>query len=226
MWIIFDLDDTLIDTSGSITPFALRQALEAIEESEAPFGDFESAYRELLDLNATSVSSRQALALFGARRTLPAPSIDAALKWLSDPQCWHSIAPVKGASALLHRLTARHHLALVTRGEERVQRQKMELAGIDVQLFKKCYFCPDSAKKKSYELFALETGAVAENVWVCGDRIAFDLSPAKALGYHTVQLKWGRGLRETGLKSDVDYTIYHLDELETLLPSQPLTSRE
>ena len=56
-----------------------------------------------------------------------------------------------------------------------------------------------------------------KNSLVCGDRICFDLTPAKELGFKTVQIVKGRGVGNTGLKNDVDYTILHLSELNNIL---------
>ncbi|MEM7174432.1 MAG: HAD family hydrolase [Chlamydiota bacterium] len=219
MWIIFDLDDTLVDTSGSITPVVLQRAFAAIQQAGGVFKNPEKAYRDLIAINEQSISSRLALASFSACYGISKQDLERGISALSDSICWDLIAPVTGATKVLSRLAQTHQLALVTRGKSDIQLKKMICAGIDPKLFQKCYFCPMTNKKKSYRKFALETAASPNNIWVCGDRISFDLTPAKELGYHTVQLKWGRGRGNTGLKSDVDYTISYLEELETLIPT-------
>ncbi len=73
MLIIFDLDDTLIDTSGSVTPFKMRECLKRLVEEGLQVGDFDEAYDRLLAFNAESTSSKDALArLILFEETLPA----------------------------------------------------------------------------------------------------------------------------------------------------------
>ena len=50
--IIFDLDDTLIDTSGTVTPFKMRECLKRLIQDGAMVGNFEEAYAELMALNS------------------------------------------------------------------------------------------------------------------------------------------------------------------------------
>ena len=63
MLIVFDLDDTLLDTSGGITPFKLKEALSFLFEDVG-----EELYQELLVLNRTASSSKEALAALAKRR--------------------------------------------------------------------------------------------------------------------------------------------------------------
>ena len=93
----------------------------------------------------------------------------------------------------------------------------MKRAGISTEFFTKLYFCEEGEKEKIYQKVSEEMGISPLNALVCGDRISLDLTPAKMLGYKTVQIKWGRGLGNTGFKNHVDYTILHLKELKNLL---------
>lgn len=217
MWIIFDLDDTLIDTSGSITPGALKQAFIAMREAGFCPKNPEKAYRSLCAINAKSLSSRLALSSFGKRYSLPSTSIEIALEALNDPRHLGVVTPVRGAKELLVDLAKEHKLVLVTGGKRETQLKKMARAGIDQELFQDCYFCFGVGKKEIYQKIALKAAVSPDCIWVCGDRISLDLTPAKELGYHTVQLKWGRGLGKSGLKRDVDYTILQLEELKTVI---------
>jgi len=66
--IIFDLDDTLIDTTGSIAPLKMKLCLEYLEQIGLSVADFLGAYQELMDLNAVSLRSRDAIEQFIASR--------------------------------------------------------------------------------------------------------------------------------------------------------------
>ncbi|MCH9613259.1 MAG: hypothetical protein SP1CHLAM54_02570 [Chlamydiia bacterium] len=122
------------------------------------------------------------------------------------------------ALEVLEKLKMRYPLALVTGGYDDVQREKLKRAGIDESIFSHIFVEPLSQKKAAYEKILEKVGLNASDVVVCGDRIELDLTPAKRLGIKTVHFRFGRGLGNTGLKSDVDYTILHLEELMDLLP--------
>lgn len=68
MLIIFDLDDTLIDTTGQITPFKMRSCLERLQKMGLSIGLFEEAYQELMAINALSPSSSHAIKMFIAQK--------------------------------------------------------------------------------------------------------------------------------------------------------------
>ena len=218
MLIIFDLDDTLIDTSGSILPGVLRNALKEMEGVGLTMANFNRSYEELLRLNMFHTSSKDALKEFLEINRAPKSCLDVALDVVYErPVFEGSIQPVEDAIEVLEDLSKSHPLVLVTKGKEKIQREKMKRAGISTQFFTKLYFCADGEKKKIYQKVSEEMGISPLNALVCGDRISLDLTPAKSLGYKTVQIKWGRGLGNTGFKKDVDYTILHLKELQTLL---------
>ena len=217
MWIIFDLDDTLIDTSGSITPSALKNAVHVMHRSGCFFPSVRQAYLDLMAINAVSASATRALRRLKKRYLFSEEHLAIGMQALQDPSCWREVALVPQAALVLHGLKKEHKLVLVTRGGQKFQLKKMEKAGIDLSFFCSIFFCPNRSKKKVYEKFLLDNFIDAREVCVCGDRIIFDLMPAKALGCHTIHIKWGRGLRKTGLKRDVDYTINHLGQLYPLV---------
>lgn len=216
--IIFDLDDTLIDTSGSILPGVLKNALKDMEGMGLSMANFNRSYDELLRLNTYHVSSGEAIREFLEINNAPVQCLDVALKAVYENPVFNGpIQPVEDAIEVVQELSLSHPLVLVTKGKEKIQREKMKRAGISTQFFTKLYFCTDGDKKKIYQKVSEEMGISPLNALVCGDRISLDLTPAKELGYKTVQLKWGRGLGNTGFKKDVDYTILYLKELKTLL---------
>ena len=64
MLIIFDLDDTLIDTSGCITFHKLEDALEAMCSAGLILSDFSDSLELLRRLDSTSESAKEALSEF------------------------------------------------------------------------------------------------------------------------------------------------------------------
>lgn len=212
MLIIFDLDDTLIDTSGCITPIKLKAALQRMMESGLSIPDFNVAFEQLMQIDRLKESGRATLEEF--LRAHPV-FLEIGLKELYETSCEKiPVASTPDTLELLQELKRSHTLALVTIGERDQQMQKMKNAGIDFLLFSKIVVCARPNKGLHYEAIATELGYPASEVVVCGDRIITDLSPAKALGFKTVHVLWGRGRNSVGPKQDVDHTISTVAQLK------------
>lgn len=216
MLIIFDLDDTLIDTSGCVTPFKLRQCLKRLQQEGLKLDSFEKSYAELEAINRRCLTSRKALEQFlherGALHLLPGAIEEMNGPLPSDFQ----VLTTPYAKEILNYLARKAPLALVTGGFPPFQKEKLEKAGIDSSIFSKIDIPKDSVKKPCYkglvEQFAVET----KRVFVCGDRISLDLQPAYELGLQTIHMRWGRGAQ--GPTEDwVHYAISDLRELKGII---------
>lgn len=220
MLIIFDLDDTLIDTSGCITHFKLEDALSAMVRAGLEVPDFSEALDLLRRLDRSAESARAALSEFieilGVGRDL----LDVGVKEIYDslPQDI-PIFPLDGALEMLSDLGHQHQLALVTVGKPAQQMQKLKKAGIDSRIFSKIAVTEERNKKPHYQMIVDELGYSPIDVLVCGDRVPVDLMPARELGFKTVQIQWGRGLNSLKHKGDVDYSISALGELKGIVNS-------
>lgn len=200
MLIIFDLDDTLIDTSGAITPYQLRGALreliccEPVSEKQ-PF--FETLYEELLHCNATASSSKQAVIHFGRQLGCREESVAKAVQALQRALPAHISVPLtQGAQECMDQFVRMSYdLALVTSGDPSFQMEKLEKSGIDPSLFSNMVVPVGGTKGPSYQVLQTAFGVGPRDVWVFGDRPEVDLRPAYDLGFHTVFRRWGRGLR-------------------------------
>jgi len=214
--VIFDLDDTLIETSKCITPLVLTAAFEEMRRAGlmAP----EHAVEDLLAINETALTARDALRVFTSlypqKETFFKIGVDALSRPLEE-KCL--VEPVPHALFVLDRLAKHHKLALVTRGEEILQFKKMEKAGIQPKKFSKLIVSRASTKKGDYKAVLDHLGYLPEDGAVCGDRVPLDLSPAKELGLYTVHFRNGRGLYHDQPKESVDATIDCLTELEEVL---------
>ncbi len=195
MFIIFDLDDTLIDTSGSITPFQLKRALEFALQKLGRLNEFAEAYIRLMEINQNSLCGRDALtSLLEAyvvnegllRETL------GILRMIPDSQC--TILAMQNAPSVVQALSS-HRLAIVTIGHEELQLYKLKKAGFDPSLFSKIVVTEERNKKNHYTSLMREYGQVPQRTIVIGDRVMIDLQPAKELGCRTVRLLKGRGLQ-------------------------------
>lgn len=218
MLIIFDLDDTLIDTTGSITPVQLRRALHSMVEEGLEIDNFEKAATLLDQINRSSENSTQVLKKF-----LYCVGGDPALLTVGQKVVYGTIPedlkvlPLPQASEVLKNLKKSQLLALVSIGHSEQQCLKMKKAGLDLTLFSKIAIIAKEDKKSSYQEILEGLNQKPAQTVVCGDRIRRDLTPAKELGCRTIQMLWGRGLCSVGPSSDVDFKIRTLSEIQGII---------
>jgi FMN phosphatase YigB (HAD superfamily) len=214
--IIFDLDDTLIDTSGCVTPFKLKQTLERLIELGVEVPSFSDAYRELLDKNRNALKSTDAFSLFaqsyGANKEQIATSLLEMKSLLPDG---FSVSMTPHAHSILEHYKAICPLAIVTGGYPPFQRDKLKKAGIDTSFFSMIAIPEDLVKKPCYQALQKQFSLASHEIWVCGDRVEMDLKPAFELGFKTVHMRWGRGALQT--EQWVDYSIKDLSELKEII---------
>lgn len=218
MLIIFDLDDTLVDTSGCLTPERLKVALQRLIEAGLQVADFSSALELLLRLDASASSAKEAIAefleLYEAEPTLASIAIKEVYE---APLEEALLFPLDSAIELLEELKKTHKLALVTVGLELQQRLKLKKAGIDSSIFSRIIVSGPHDKKRHYRALLDEFMESPSHVVVCGDRIKSDLTPAKELGFKTIHVRWGRGVNAQGSSRDVDFVVLHLAEIGEII---------
>lgn len=218
MLIIFDLDDTLVDTSGCITHFKLEDALHAMAKDGLVLPNFGEALDLLRRLDSTADSARSAIAEFieilGADRRFYEIAVKEVYENISSEM---PLFPLKGAVETLSELRQHHQLALVTVGKQVQQMEKLKKAGIDSRTFSKIAVTEERNKKPHYQMIMDELGYLPSQVLVCGDRIPLDLVPARELGFKTVKMQWGRGMNTTARQSEVDYFISELPEIKGIV---------
>lgn len=218
MLLLFDIDDTLIDTSGTVIPPLLEKVIAYLTKEGVVTGDPQHAFTQLKTLDSASISSQDAIHEFVELCDGSDTHYKAALLEMYAPkELPEHVHAVDGAVELVSRLARHYTLGIVSKGKESVQREKLRKAGIPVDLFEYIYISENAPKEDAYKAILDHSGISPQKIFVVGDRIARDLSPAKRLGMNTVHMKWGRGLGYTGIKTDVDYTITTLEQLRSIL---------
>jgi len=211
--IIFDLDDTLIDTSGCVTPFKLREVLTEMLGFCPPANVLDA----LTQLDGELCRSKEAIETIGKRLNLSEEAIERGLAQLVTPLPDHfRVNCTPGAKEILEEIQSRCPIALVTVGYPPFQLDKLKKAGIEASIFSKIVILGDSVKKTSYKNLAEEFSVAPSDVWVCGDRIPVDLMPAYELQFNTVHMRWGRG-KKMALEPWIDHTISGLTELRNII---------
>ncbi len=214
--IIFDLDDTLIDTSGCVTPLKLKAALALMIGLER--SDFDRQLEDLIAINKRVFKTPHALEEYGKRNKIAPEAVAQGIQALYDPlPSQFAVSCTPNAKEILKYYSSRYPIALVTGGHPPFQLDKLKKAGIEPSIFSKIAIPEDSVKKPFYSDFAKEFSKDPSQVWVCGDRIPMDLAPAHELGFRTVHMRWGRGL-QLGFEPWIDYTITELSELRNIIP--------
>lgn len=220
MFIIFDLDDTLIDTSACITPVKLERALTRMVQEGMVIEDFSEALNTLLQMDQLSHSARAALEEFIEINGFDSRFLSFGLHEVYDKFSDDlPVFPVEEAIDVLSRLSCEHKLAIVSVGNLDQQLWKLKKAGIDSSLFCKIHILQERNKKEIYQSLIREMNVSPQEVIVCGDRIPIDLIPAKQLGCMTVHMKKGRGLYSSSIEQmhEVDFTITHLSQMQKVL---------
>ncbi len=215
--IIFDLDDTLIETTRAIIPFKLRYALEEMVRKGLKVTDFNKSFERLLFLNNEAQSSRQGLEFF-LKETQSLDFFNIGMQALDAPLPQDFlVSQTLNAEDVLLELKKQHTLALVTFGNLEYQKQKLKMSGIKEEVFKQLIVVSTQNKKPSYEYLLQLLKYEPKETLVCGDRVASDLVPAKELGMNTVHMRYGRGKNNPSPKNAIDYTIENLSELKSII---------
>lgn len=214
--IIFDLDDTLIDTFGSIIPGVVKRVIFKLFAHGLKIKDISLAFERIMEINRTAASTKESFKIFlkeiGGQDYLEIAecALDEKLPGTLK------VRPLKNAKKILKRLSSKAILAMVTRGKRDNQLLKLRSAHIDFSLFSSIAIC-EGEKGPYYKKIVEFHGMLPHEVWVCGDRPAIDLVPAKDLGYNTIHVRNGRELSLSDKGRGVDFSVSQLEEIETII---------
>ena len=209
--IIFDLDDTLVDTSGSLGPRKLFDALQVMVEAGLVVKSMAEGLKRLKAIDENSLSGKDSIMQFVKEMNGASSIAEIGIKeYYEHIEGEYALSEIEGASQMLSILAEKYILVVVSWGLEAQQLLKMKKAGITVSLFAKVIFIPENDKKPVYESLLREFTIAPTEALVCGDRFNWDLLPAQELGMKTVHFRWGRG-RKAVVKAD--YAINTLHDL-------------
>jgi FMN phosphatase YigB (HAD superfamily) len=212
--IIFDLDDTLIQTSQFITPWRFEKVLENMK-AIAPLRHqiMHDLMKSHLQYDSSSQALEEVLSFHKVDRSL----IELAKAHMSSFDMTIPVHLFEGVSNMLETLKAQYALALVTKGRVDQQSLKIEKAGFKENFFDQVFIVDSGDKKDAFK--QASKGFLSNKVLVVGDRVNADLKPAKDLGFHTCLVRQGRGEFQKISPMLVDYIIQDVTEVENLLKS-------
>jgi FMN phosphatase YigB (HAD superfamily) len=165
--VVFDLDDTLIDTRNVLLPLALKRVADA---TGIPLGRLNRRGKRIDEV------------LSGIEGVTPAQREAAAEAWYRPDV--PPLTPFAGARELLDMLRGRVRLVLLTRGAPERQRRKIEQSGLGPcfdEIVIRAIEAPGS-KRDDLEALLSRHGIGASRCGVIGDDDRDELKHARDLG--------------------------------------------
>lgn len=194
--IVFDLDDTLLDTNGRLVPAAAREACQAMVEAGLDVDPAECFVERARFITREPRGNvyRHLVDKFGVRSGASAERVvDAGSKAFHVRDVGNNVELFDGAQKLLDTLAQGYTLYLVTAGDESTQKQKVSLLGIE-QSFKRILFVdPSRGETKSNAFREIQNfeGGEPRAFLSVGNRVDSDIAPAKELGWDACWVRTG-----------------------------------
>ncbi|PIQ28641.1 hypothetical protein COW36_12285 [bacterium (Candidatus Blackallbacteria) CG17_big_fil_post_rev_8_21_14_2_50_48_46] len=224
--LIFDLDDTLIDTHGQLVYQAHWQACLAMHAAGlqiSPAELMQTRQNLLLQHPRAEIN-----ALLAAHYQCQSQAvIQAGFETYFNPHLTE-LDLFPGTRALLENWAQNYALFLVTSGYEKTQKRKVELLKI-APFFQGIHFVDIKDKNGKYKAFyELQTSLGGENheFAVIGDRINNEIVAGNQLGMTTVWIRHGEcaHILPQNKLEEPDFTLNHVRELPEIL-AQPLSKQ-
>lgn len=215
--IIFDLDDTLLNTSEYILPQAELESCQAMINAGLK-ADLQSllSLRKKLHFEKPEVP---VIPLMVEKLEVPdelaSKVIAAGNTAFYHREIKEPLVLYNGAQDLLEELCQDVKLFLVTAGDKKTQMQKVEGLYLE-EYFEKIYVVdPLKAGQKFYSFSEIQDAydLMSDKILSVGNRISSDLSPAKRLNWRTCWIKQGEYNSVGELSKDVDFTFNSIDQL-------------
>ncbi len=234
MLIIFDLDDTLIDTSSTLIPHKIKICLNEINNSGLIHKNLQKDFsnnldihnNELLDLCMNSSDGTTALNCFLSKLNLKGYLSKEGSNHLLNKckKIYYSLPnedvkfrEIEGANNLINSIKEQHDLVIITKGHSETQLQKISSLYLEPNSFKKIVITQNYDKTEHYERIMKEFNYKPENILVCGDKFNTDLLPAKNLGMKTLHARFGRGKLVPKEYVNSDFSVENLAEIKLII---------
>lgn len=217
--LIFDLDDTLLDTSGLLIAPAARESCSAMIQAGLKT-DLESCLRareEILEQAPGQDILSSLIHRFQGDSETFKDIYDAGFKAFYERAVPENLAPFAECKPLLSRLMPRYQLFLVTSGAPNTQRDKVQKMNLE-HYFKKIYYVNFAQKERKLQAFRdvlLITKVSAQEILSIGNRLDSEIADAKILGMKTCWVRRGEYAQMVPKRAEEnpDFRISQLKEL-------------
>jgi len=217
--VVFDLDDTLFDTTGQLMEPAHREAAQAMIDAglEAPLEALVTLRLELGRARVGEDTNVLVAQAYGHEADSP---VVAAGRETYFKRRIDSLDPFPGTDPLLASLHERCKLLLMTTGDPGTQRTKVQLLGIG-PWFADMVFVPldQSDKRAALRSLLRYHKLPPERVVVVGDRLDREIEAGRRLGTWTIRMARGEGgrARPDGPLQQPHYSVDHIEAVALVL---------
>lgn len=215
--IAFDLDDTLINTSGLLAPRATINAFQSLIGNglQLSLEECEAIRQEMIK----SVSHKDVFIhlakTYGSKNTLE--RVQDAVDAFYSPSLPDRLPLLPGALDNLKILSKKYELFIVTAGFEISQIEKIRALGIK-DFFKKIFVIDSLAKKRkrsSFETIIKDLSIQPKELLCIGNSLSSEIFDGIAIGATTCYFEFGedRGTADVELLKKIDYRVKNHFEL-------------
>lgn len=219
--IVFDLDDTLLDTYRQLIPQATREACQAMIASGLK-AEVESCV--LSRSRFSRIQSRQSFfdyltSEFGVLDGVDAGSVvRAGYTAFHDREVESDIALFPGARDLIKDLRGRYGVHLVTAGHRPTQESKIRILDLDAAFDSISHIDPSRGEKKktAFSRIMERSGARPDQHLSVGNRLDTDIADAKELGWRTCWVRYGEYAEWTPA-SELEMADWEIPQIKELI---------
>lgn len=215
--ISFDLDDTLLDTSGLLVPMAARRACEAMLAAglRCDLQECLNLRQELASHYSHTEIFTQIVNRYGTNQK--GKAIHDALEEFYNPQVPESLPLLPGSLENIEKLKGSYNLFLVTMGSYESQVKKIKALKIE-HLFKKIYILNGFIGEKKDSAFRdilRSEGHHPHELLSVGNRLSSEIRDGKRVGADTCYFAYGEHIGEKPQypEDHPDYTITNHKDL-------------
>lgn len=216
--LVFDLDDTLVDTYGLLITPLERRAADIIGAIEGVSQEPDQLFETLLDLRR-----KKPRELYAELSKLSHERADVIVNAHQQVFSDFSIEDLQIATEvteMLAGLASAYALVLLTEGDREVQQAKIDHLGI-AALFRTILIVDPSrgeSKLETIKRYVATSGAKPERIVVIGNRLDKEIASAKALGAKAIWVKSGEGSEESERKhATADVVVSNVIEVPRAL---------
>lgn len=216
--LVFDLDDTLMDTYGQLVMVAHQNACAAMNRAglDVPVEELMATRLRLMSEQPRADVNQLLAQHYGSEDP---EIIRAGFETYFNPD-FTNIEPFPGVHEMLAQLQTEHDLFLVTSGYQKPQQKKVEVLGIGDYFREICYVPVEQAdgKREAFKYLQNKYGCDFERMIIIGDRINNEIVHGNYLGCTTVWVRHGEcaHILPEGPHEEPNLTleaIHHLPEL-------------
>ncbi len=221
--LIFDLDDTLLDTSRLLVPQAEKESCLAMVEAGLN-SDLETCLKvrkNLIKQNLRTLIFEEIVRELGVKEhASPYEVIREGRRAFYEREVESDIYLEPDVIKMLEKMNAKYQLFLVTAGATKTQKRKVEILKIEKFFKKLIYVDIDKGETKAHAFREVNqlSGASSDHILSIGDRIDTDIAGAKALGMKACWVARGEysGLKPLSPFEEPDYRVNRITEIESV----------